>query len=297
MTDNRTDLSIAWRTIAVASAIVALGALVAAAIVATVKHADTLSVIALAVAIVAFVVQILVFIAQAAAASAQEVRAQEIYGSTLKVLATIEEKAEGTHQVVSSISDRMLTAIIGKAIPDAVESGVSVDSAAFSVEVANRVTDLVRQVNPEDASVVSPSSRASNVAPIATVAQRRDLRLSADDLQYPIEINLDKILERMLKLDARSLQHLSQLGTDYVAFHSTPELLGLALPVEVQKPLLDAGMIRLVDRPLASGRAARPKAWILTENGQLAARILLAPSIPDGAPEVVLKVRETLALA
>src|SRR6516165_11352484 len=110
MASDRANLVVSWKAVAIGAITVALSSLTGLAVVATVKNADTLSVVALAVAIVAFVIQILVFIVQAAASSQQELRAQELYGSTMSALSTIAEKAEGTRRDVSTISERMLSA-------------------------------------------------------------------------------------------------------------------------------------------------------------------------------------------
>lgn len=58
------SLNMKWRTIGISSRILAVAAIGALAVVATVKHADPLSTIALALAILAFVIRILVFVAQ-----------------------------------------------------------------------------------------------------------------------------------------------------------------------------------------------------------------------------------------
>jgi hypothetical protein len=141
MVNSKADLVISWKAVAIGATTVALAALAGLAIVSTIKNADTLSVVALAVAIVAFVIQILVFIAQAAASSQQELRAQELYGSTMSILSTIEEKAEGTRRDVSTINEKMLGAILGKAISET-RISTSPESMDFGEVVAEKVARM-----------------------------------------------------------------------------------------------------------------------------------------------------------
>jgi hypothetical protein len=116
---NNANFIVSAKAVAIGAVTVAIAALAGLAVVATIKNADTLAVVALAVAIVTFVVQILVYIVQAAASSQQELRAQELHGRTTSTLSKIEEKAEGTRREVSTIRKEMLPALIGKATAEA----------------------------------------------------------------------------------------------------------------------------------------------------------------------------------
>lgn len=86
------EARIRWKTVALWAVITALVSLTALAVVATIASADTLSVVALALAVMAFVVQIIVFIVQGNAASQQAADTAALNAQTLRALATIEEK-------------------------------------------------------------------------------------------------------------------------------------------------------------------------------------------------------------
>jgi hypothetical protein len=277
MADTKANLSISWRAVAIAAAVIALAALSATAIVATIKNADTLSVVALAVAVIAFVIQILVFIVQAAAATEQGLRAQEIYGSTLKALAAIEEKAEGTRQAVNTISDRMLAAIIAKAVPGAVESGAPVNSVDFSIEVAERVADLVRELSASDGPNLGTSIRHDVLS--GRVSE-------AVGIAYPSGIDIGQIVGELLSLDVNALRYVSALAGDFAEFSSRPEMIGLPISEDdMREQLLRAELIR---------RTADSSLWTLSEKGRISAGILTSPAIPRDAPSGVVELRRKL---
>lgn len=292
MADSKANLSISWRAVAIAAAVIALAAVSVTAIVATIKQADTLSVVALSVAVIAFVIQILVFIVQAAAATEQGLRAQEIYGSTLKVLATIEEKAEGTQQAVSTISDRMLTAIIGKANAEVVQSGAPVDSAAFSREVAERVAELVRQLNvavPDEPTVsrnrVRRTTRQDGAS--STTRDKLDALIQAG-LEYPSADVMAPVLNDLNALDGSALQYLALLARDFRDLYFMPSALGYRISSRERDELRRAGLIRRVE-------GTKDDRWTLSDKGRVAASIILAPEIPADAPPGVEEVRRKTA--
>lgn len=273
MADTKANLSISWKTVAIAASVIAIAALSATAVVATIKDADTLSVVALAVAVVAFVIQILVFIVQAAATTEQELRAQVIHGSTLKVLAAIEAKAEGTQQAVSTINDRMLTAIIEKAVPAAVETGVPVNSRNFSIEIAERVAGLIREFNSSDAASVRR----------VTLAEKSP---EAVDIAYPSGIDIEQILGELLNLDVSALRYVPILAGDFAEFSSIPGMLGLAITEDsAREQLAREGLIV---------RNAESNLWTLSEKGRIAAGILTSPAIPSDVPPRVVELRQKL---
>jgi hypothetical protein len=210
MSDNRANLSVSWRAVAIASTTVALTSLVICAIIATINKADTLSVVALGLAVVAFTVQIMLFIVQAAAASQQSLRAQEIYGSTIRVLATIEEKTEGTQRAVSNINDRMLGALLGKAIPETASAGVSVASPEFSSAVAERVSELANQTRRSNSETKRQIPSSDIIAPSNIV--RGSDKPKAYAFPEPKEVR--EIMPKLKGLDPQSLLSLARLGED-----------------------------------------------------------------------------------
>ena len=208
MASDRANLVVSWKAVAIGAITVALSSLTGLAVVATVKNADTLSVVALAVAIVAFVIQILVFIVQAAASSQQELRAQELYGSTMSALSTIAEKAEGTRRDVSTISERMLSAILGKAMSETAIS-TSPESADFVEAVAGRVAQFAE----EAAWPVEPDV----MVPLYTGNQASS-RFGLGMYIFPSPSEVQHILPKIEDLDGYELSILAILGRDLNQF-------------------------------------------------------------------------------
>lgn len=272
MPRDRANLMVSWKAVAIGATTVALAALTGLAVVATIKNADTLSVVALAVAIVAFVVQILVFIVQAAAASQQDLRAQELYGSTMSILSTIEEKAEGTRRDVSTINEKMLEAILGKAISETAIS-TSPGSADFGEIVAERAARLVGP------SVMVTEHEVSKTIP------RFGSELYAE---FPERSGVQRVLPKIKDLDPNELMILAILGRDEVQFiHGNRPYAGLRIP-DPDK-LLEAGLIRE-----GKARGTGDRIYVLTDDGMIAARILLAADVPSSEMASVAGIRKSV---
>lgn len=213
------DLNIQWRTVATGSFVVALAALVVLAVVSTVRNADTLSVVALALAILAFVIQIIVFVVQSAIATRQEVQFTEIYGRTLGALAAIEEKSEGTRRDVSTMNEKLIDAAIGKAIPEA-QADESLDQSPieFADDVSRRVRELVRS---------AADRREESEAPDRS-GRTNPLRLDASMFWMPVDDALVKALETLDHLDEVALVAIQLLGLDQKSTGGSTTGLGLA---------------------------------------------------------------------
>ncbi|MFI9642784.1 hypothetical protein ACIG87_22440 [Micromonospora sp. NPDC051925] len=120
MGENQGSVRLNWRDIAIWSMIISIALVAVISIVTTVKDADTLSVVALALAVIAFVAQIIVFIVQAAAANDQQMKAQEVYSQTMRALTLIEEKMEGTRQTVNTMNEQLLARVLNGSLPEPV---------------------------------------------------------------------------------------------------------------------------------------------------------------------------------
>ena len=244
---------------------VALAALAALAIVATIKKTDPLSLVALAVAIVAFVVQILVFTVQAETSLRQDLRAQELYGSTMSLLSTIAEKAEGTRRDVNMINERMLGAILGKAISETVIASPSSSDADFGEIVAEKAMSLV------GASIMFPD-------------QHRNANSYSDMYTFPGHSEVERVFSRVESLNAYELWVLSLLGRDQEQFElGNRDYPGIHVPDP--RHLIEKGF---VSEERAQGRFIH----MLTEDGRIAARLLLASEVPASEVDGVTEIRK-----
>jgi hypothetical protein len=265
---SKADLVISWRAIAIGATTVALAALAGLTVVSTIKSVDTLSVVALAVAIVAFVIQILVFIAQAAASSQQELRAQELYGSTMSILSTIEEKTEGTRRDVSTINEKMLGAILGKAI-----SETRVSTPPESADFGEVVAEKVARMAISDITV-SENSQGETF-----------LLHSSNMYTFPMHTEVRRILPGIKVLSPTDLLALAILGQDQEQFDSGRQPYA-GFNVANPDQLLQKGFVREDYSPQHRGPV-----HVLTDDGRIAARVLLAHDVPADEKATVTDIR------
>lgn len=105
MPDNgRVELR--WKTIGLGSLLVNLAAIGALAVVASVKRADVLSTVALALAVLSFIGQIIIFTFQAVQSADHLKQAEAIKDETVALLSEARTRIEGTQQMVSRQYDQ-----------------------------------------------------------------------------------------------------------------------------------------------------------------------------------------------
>lgn len=280
MENNTARLSVSWKSIAITMSIIALMAMTSTAIIATINKADTLSTVALGLAVIAFVIQIIVYIVQADAASKQELKSQEIYGSTLKALAAIEEKAEGTRATVSLINDKMIDFALGKTITQAESVGVSLESPEFSTLLTKSINDYAESIGLNQPVHASSLTFAENQVPqqqasaMLSIEDSRDLSM----LRPPDRVATAEALSLLEKFDPSALSSLERLANDQyqyggstngteVGFHS----------ISNAERLREAGLIKRV----RNDRSKEPVV-VLTDKGKEVSRILINQ---DALPE------------
>lgn len=277
---DETTLSISWKVVATAAMLLALTGVASTAVVATVRGADTLATIALALAVIAFVVQIIVFTVQTAASSRQQLHSQQLYGSTMNALATIEEKAEGTRMVVSTMSDKLLDAAFAKAIPQASEQGIGVDSPEFSRIVAQ----WVNQLQPRNMS--DPYSIGSPVRHVQIKPPDSNSEIGSRVFQFP-GVNAKAAIEDLENLSDRALRGIRWLADDYVRASAGNRrgIVQLAGDDELHK----SGLVKRRHVPWSEYPVFQ-----LTERGRRAVSTICAEDVPMEFRERVSKIQERI---
>lgn len=101
-------LQMRWSRVGIASLLVAIASVGSLVIVASIKEADTLATVALALAVLAFVVQILTYIGDSITSAAQHREFQRINTETSMLLAELRTHAVDTNQLVSRQFDKVL---------------------------------------------------------------------------------------------------------------------------------------------------------------------------------------------
>lgn len=278
-----------WRTVALWAVIVALVSLTALAIVATIANADALSVVALALAVMAFVVQIIVFIVQGNAASQQAADTAALNAQTLRALATIEEKFEGTRETVGKMNDRLLDFAFTKATAEAESesAGASEPTLAQTAQVLERAKEIIKSTQDRDHRSLEQHVRTQqSVSPPADVDARPPaLRSFVDDPLTAIETAEAERLLGDLEGNSLPLLSLYRLGKDLARAEraGVPEQAGMS---SINEPVIlhDKGLIKRTKFPWTS----RP-VFILTDAGRVAAKALLVTPAPPN--DSILKAR------
>lgn len=307
MPDSSGQFSVSSRSVAIGTTCFSIVSLTALAIVATIREVDSLSVIALALATLAFVIQIILYVVQSNSATQQSIRSEEIYGATLKALAAIEEKTEGTRQAVTGSSERMIEALIGKFIPEAESAGVRLDSTQFSEKLAERIAVSLDARDGADAA----DSSGNRVSLSASSSARR-IRRPAEPSESPfaerdrIRKEHAQLLDRfpagdaaiancvsiMSTLDDEALEDLARLVNDEQRYGppAVDQTSGGLQYLSSADILTEKGLVRRIRVKWGSTSAV----FILSDLGRLAGRILASPSVPDSAPDGVVQLRARL---
>jgi len=248
---------LSWKAVAIGASLVALGCGVLLVIVSSIRDADTLSVVALALAVVAFVIQIMTYILQTNSSSRQERSVLEINADTLRALATIEEKSEGTRQSVDKISDKMLGVIIDKATTE-VALGTGTGQRNDVSSIVRRSLDLVTERRADELNSPPPVT--------ADRVQDRTMR------SMPSADRLSEAVARVSNLSTSDVVTLKWLGEDQESYGGEPSLLGVR-HLHNADHLHKLGLVKRVQEPSAEAPVFR-----LTDLGKDVARLLLVPA-------------------
>jgi hypothetical protein len=267
---SRDTFNIPWRTVAIASLLINLGAIGTIATVATVHGENALATVALALAVIAFICQLIIFSVQTWQSGEQLKQAERLNSETSSLLAEARTRLEGTHQMVTSQYQELLHLTALKAATEgtkvAVESAQAVGEEArtvANVSVTQRVmtefaNNVVRQA--EEALTDIPALPRGELPEIVTWPDAPEEAREAINLLSP----LDK-------------QSLETFVLDACYYLLTVNMDGESVTYTTQdNPLIDAGLVK----KLPAGRKREQAAVQLTQKGILAARVL----VPEWPP-------------
>ena len=261
-----------------------MASLTALAIVAAQKDAGTLETIALALAIVAFVAQVLIFIAQSITTTQQLIRSETIYDETLRALEQIQASTEGTKAAVEGQLERLLTAVLEKALPQTAAQGVDVTSPAFVAGVARDVAALLNR-STERASSVSGSDDTVEGDPWPPRVPTPNDPIIVRTLQtFPSPEESGEILDRLEALPDNELFWLRLLARDEIRYRGRPNAYydpGAFLAVEQVPNSMELEFVAFYDPPRVNDDG--DPLLVLTDEGRRHARILSARGRPPMA--------------
>lgn len=253
--------------VAGASVVVAIVAVSALAVVASIENASALATVALALALLSFVLQVLMFIVQSYATSSQMLEAQKIYSQMADALAEIKTRTESTQTTVEKVSDKLLEAILEKA---AAESGSPVD---FSPATARRVRD----------SLATESQFTGRGAYPPPEPDSRIVRLL---LTWPSEDEAAPIAQVLGELGEYEASGLARLASDELRTRAEGVPVGPGL-YGAYSGLKERGLIEFVPGYVDSDGDLLAR---LTEQGRMVARVFTAT--PPAPPHLADLVRE-----
>jgi hypothetical protein len=263
LTANAGILRVPLRGLAIASVALALACLAALAVIASIKKAETLATVALALAVVTFVAQLIVFVVQASAANSQMLQARALHTQLLKLLGEMGERQKGTDAAVARIDEQLLEVALGKTLGDGDKTGA--DARAIATETAALIN--TRAVSPENRPNVEGQLPAIEIHDEAAHTSA-EARLSA----VP-EADLDAVFKVLEDLPAGAKNALLDYARDEIRYTGTNYATGMP-PYSPERQELVAQ--RLIDARHASLAT-------LTDLGRDAAAVLMTKEAPPRA--------------
>jgi hypothetical protein len=279
-------ITLSPRAVAVVSLVVGVACLAALSIVASLKHADALATIALAIAIVSLGIQLLVTAAQNKSTTEQSVRSEQLNTQTRALLAEMQTTARNTETMVRGQFGQLLHAFMDAA--KAAEGGKQFNEAAFEqrlLENMRRESALAQTQSSTPRSLQATSAGALRSA--RTLQDARDRARArqqerADQYDagpFPPEDEGRLVLDDLLQLSPAARTRLKLFaadkadnggGSEYVGFPPGGPLSELQpLNEELEKP----GFLHLVRFP-GEGAPGDGLLYQLTEKGDVGARVL-----------------------
>lgn len=278
--NQKVSFQIPARAAAVSSICLNLVLVIVIGIILSISDVDFLSTLALSLAVIAFIVQIMVFIFQASASTMQLARSEELHGSTMRALTAIEEKAEGTRQTVTTMSDQMLAAMLSKGF----SANDSVHASDITVGGGIRVPDF----DPSSAELpVATGSRT-----VARPASRTSDRNDSAELSLPIGKRRVEAVTALKELQPLRLSTLSWIANDYQSYgNSAPDRIGHGVDDKsVPREMYDLGLVKRIRASWKPDMTV----GVLTDKGKDAAALLLQSNLPADIDEAVLDARQRL---
>ncbi|MEU4472085.1 hypothetical protein [Micromonospora sp. NPDC023888] len=249
---------------------------------------------ALALAVIAFVAQIIMFIVQAAAANDQQEKAQEVYAQTMRALTLIEEKMEGTRQTVHTMSEKLLTRVLG-GMPEPVAK------EALALEIENSAHQASSSRLPQQRLAYPPSTGDGDLSGSSyelpylppTASREADPEIVRMMREFPTGADLESARSALADATVREGHYLSMLADDEIRSRQPGFKFGAGLSIlPTSKELFQRGLVRQVRLPHNPNKTV----FLLTKEGRNAARIFTARGRPpSGFPQDLLELIEKVA--
>ena len=131
---EESQFSISWRSIALASLLVNLGAIATIVTITAVRDAGLLNTAALTLVVIVFVCQLIMYSILTWQSGQQVQEARQLHASTLSLLAEARASIAGTRQMASSQYQEFIQLITLKAGPEAARSVKNIDATPTALK-------------------------------------------------------------------------------------------------------------------------------------------------------------------
>ena len=265
MAEAESDMKLPWRQVAFACLVIAASSVGALVVVASLKKADPLSTVALALAVLAFAAQLVIAIAQGNSANQQLLQSERVNTQTQSLLSEIRSGSNELTLTVRQQFDFVLRHALGAAVPRAVrEAGL---------------TDL----GPRDLQRLETALGASLSAPSLNLhanSQNVDANLIGYMESFPSEEEAGDTTELLMTLnplEVSSLRVAAQFEVEDLRVGQSEIRNPLARNSPGGTSLLNRGLFEKVPAPDPDD----DRIWVrLTDRGRAVARLLLARNPP-----------------
>lgn len=172
-------LTIGWPTLSVALGVLAAACLGTLAVVATIRDADMLSTVALALAVISFAAQVVVSLAQSRAGAQQLAQAERTHNETRSLLYEVSARASALLANQSQQFDRVLDAALE---PSAIRRAIQASTPGAGMDEPDQVAKDTGSVSPDPAELSSNLEAALRDQFKRTLAGRADWSVAAPQL-------------------------------------------------------------------------------------------------------------------
>jgi hypothetical protein len=291
------NFSLPWRTLAVASLLLNLGAIATVAVVASVQGADALATVALALAIIAFVCQLIIYSVQTVQSGQQLDAARHLNAATESLLTEARARIEGTNRMVATQYEEFLHLTVQRATSEANKESLSRGEGTIDIDVVEGAVRSVVEAAQVGGSDSAPQ-RAPQVNPTPTARE-----LSASDRNGLASMAKWSADLAEVDLQVKFVEGLSS-GERYALFidmhnYALSVLNGYEPGIllgGIDRPLLAGGLVEEIAPEVEDGEVKRRVR--LTEQGRKYGPLLLAPWPPpsryDALAERIWAVREQM---
>jgi hypothetical protein len=257
------DMKLPWRSAALGCLVIAVSCVAALAVIASLKNADVLATVALALAVLAFAAQLVIAIAQGQSANQQLLQSERVNTETQRLLSEIRSGSNELTLTVRQQFDFVLRHALGSAVPRAVkEAGLDSlqPNEIHRLESALGASFAV----PGLGYSIAPSSASEALDYLQTIPTEQEVG------------NAPEIVLSLTPLEVIALQKIAQSEVRQLRL-GTPVGVSIGESAVGSRALIKRGLIAEIPSPNSNDN----RTWVrLTQGGREIARLILVDGIP-----------------